>query len=272
MCACDYSSEEFLIAALESGDKKMVAAYLTGDPYLAFAKDAKAAPASATKKSHGKIRTRFKSTVLGVSYLMGAKALARKLTADTGIPHTEEEAQELIDLFAEAYSTYDDYRSDIVEEYYYEGYLMLDDGWMMGPDNDNFRSIANMPIQGMGAVVLRKAVKYVQEAGLEIALTLHDAIYVEHDSDDLSAVDTLVECMLRAFKDCYEGSPMQDIANIRVDADVWGPDFKGLKSVTTPKGLEVKAQEIYIDGRAITEYEAFSPYFENNVEELCKIL
>ena len=272
ICGCDFSSEEFLIAALESGDKKMIEAYHSGDPYLAFAKDAGAAPKDATKASHGPIRDRFKSTVLGVSYLMGAKSLALKLTADTGTYHTEEEAQDLIDLFADVYSVYDDYRNDIVEEYYADGYLMLDDGWPLFGDNDNFRSIANCPIQGMGGVVLRRAVKYAQEAGLDVILTLHDALYAEYDSDDLAAVDTLMDAMKRAFKDCYKGSPMYDIANIRVDADVWSPDYKGVSKLTTPLGVEVKAQEIYIDGRAVVEYNTFSQYFTNNVEELERLL
>ena len=46
----DYSSQEFAIAAALSGDKAMKAAYDTGDPYLAFAKKAKAVPEAAIGK------------------------------------------------------------------------------------------------------------------------------------------------------------------------------------------------------------------------------
>ena len=48
----DWAQQEFGIAAALSGDKAMQAAYMTGDPYLAFAKQAGAVPPDATKASH----------------------------------------------------------------------------------------------------------------------------------------------------------------------------------------------------------------------------
>src|SRR6476659_9940813 len=44
----DWSQQEFGIAAALSGDHNMQAAYQSGDPYLAFAKQAGAVPADAT--------------------------------------------------------------------------------------------------------------------------------------------------------------------------------------------------------------------------------
>lgn len=271
ICAIDYGSEEFLIGAIESGDKVMLRGYESGDPYLSFAKEAKAVPMNATEKSHGKIRDKFKSTTLGVSYLMGAKSLALKLTADTGEYHSEEDAQELIDLFAEVHAKYDEFRNEVVEEYQYNGYLMLADGWTMFGDNDNYRSVSNCPVQGMGGVILRRAVKYCQEAGLDVIITLHDALYCEMGAYDFKAVDLFADCMFRAFKDCFEGYELQDRANIRLDANVWGLDLDVGKT-TTPKGMEIKTQKIYIDKRAVEEYETFSPYFKNNMEYLNDLL
>ena len=46
----DYSSQEFAIAAIMSGDKNMIEAYLSGDPYLYFAKKAGAVPEDASPK------------------------------------------------------------------------------------------------------------------------------------------------------------------------------------------------------------------------------
>ena len=54
-------------------------AYRSGDPYLAFAKQAGAAPPDATKATHKAIRDQFKSTVLAVQYGMGADALAQRI-------------------------------------------------------------------------------------------------------------------------------------------------------------------------------------------------
>ena len=48
----DWSQQEFAIAAALSGDRAMMDAYASGDPYLAFAKQAGAVPADATKQSH----------------------------------------------------------------------------------------------------------------------------------------------------------------------------------------------------------------------------
>src|SRR6202008_4761107 len=49
----DWRQQEFGIAAALSGDVAMQAAYRSADPYLAFAKQAGAVPADATKTTHG---------------------------------------------------------------------------------------------------------------------------------------------------------------------------------------------------------------------------
>ena len=67
----DWAQQEFGIAAALSGDPLMMEAYCSGDPYLAFAKQAGAAPPDATKATHKAIRDQFKSTVLAVQYGMG---------------------------------------------------------------------------------------------------------------------------------------------------------------------------------------------------------
>jgi len=56
----DYSQQEFGIAAALSGDEKMMEAYRSGDPYLAFATQAGAVPPGATKQTHKSEREQFK--------------------------------------------------------------------------------------------------------------------------------------------------------------------------------------------------------------------
>jgi hypothetical protein len=75
----DWCQQEFGIAAVLSGDQAMIDAYLSGDPYLAFAKQAGAVPADATKDSHGPIRELFKQCVLAVQYGMEAESLAARI-------------------------------------------------------------------------------------------------------------------------------------------------------------------------------------------------
>ena len=93
----DWSSQEFAIAAALSGDERMIEAYASGDPYLAFAKQAGAVPEDATKLSHKRERDVFKTVVLGVSYGMEAPALASRI----GI--SELEARELLRKHRETY-------------------------------------------------------------------------------------------------------------------------------------------------------------------------
>src|SRR5258707_15655470 len=57
----------------------MLAAYGSGDPYLAFAKQAGAIPPDGTKKAYRGVRELYKQCVLGVSYGMEAFGLALKI-------------------------------------------------------------------------------------------------------------------------------------------------------------------------------------------------
>ena len=64
----DYSQQEFGIAAALSGDTAMLAAYQSGNPYLAFARQAGMAPPTATKLTHQAIRELCEACALGVQY------------------------------------------------------------------------------------------------------------------------------------------------------------------------------------------------------------
>ena len=72
----DWAQQEFGIAAALSKDNLMIEAYLSGDPYLEFGKQAGIVPSHATKESHRVQREQFKACVLAVQYGMGAKSLA----------------------------------------------------------------------------------------------------------------------------------------------------------------------------------------------------
>ena len=283
----DYGSQEFLISALVSKDENMLWAYESGDVYLAFAKLAGAVPMDGTKDEYKKERDLFKATTLGVSYLMTKVGLAAKLSADTGRKVSEEEAQELIDLFYSSYPDFAIWQKTAIENYIKKKEkIKLEDGWYMFTDNDNFRSAANMPIQGRGAAAMRKAVEFCWEEGLNVIFTLHDAIYIEYDSDDVTAMDKLYDCMLRGFIHYFEDKKAASL--IRLDGKVWSPDYtsdnllldsyskKNKKTgeletfyeFVTAKGKRISASEIFIDERALGEYKQFSKYFESSGDEL----
>ena len=204
--------------------------------------------------------------------------LAYRLTSETGRVWTEEEAQELIDLFDNNYETFSNWRKEKLNEYLDRGYLMLPDGWYLWGDNDKFRSVANAPIQGMGAVIMRRAVALAQDAGLDVIFTLHDAIYIEYDFGDLKAIDTLKECMEQAFIEQFEGEWREHAKAIRVDPQTWGigyadPDLVDgniiYQTVTTPKGLKVPASSYFYDPRAAKDFDMIKKYmFESSGQEL----
>lgn len=255
----DWSSQEFLIAGYESGDQNMVEAYFSGDVYLWFGKKCKKIPEEATKQSHKELRDRFKSTVLGIMYLMGAKSLSYKIQGDTGQSCSEEEAQEYIDFFDKIFSDYSKYRTDVHRLYKRRGYLILPDGWTLWGANPNDRSVKNCPIQGAGACIMRKSVAFAQDAGLEIPFSLHDALYMESDTEHiLHNMDVLAWAMDEGFRYYYQGK-----RPAMLEGSIWSQDFPNEDlMVVTPEGMKLKQQQIYIDGRGKAEYEQFSQYFK----------
>lgn len=262
IASIDYGSQEFLIAALISKDMNMIDAYKSGDVYLYFAKLAGAVPWDGKKEDYAAERNLFKSTTLGISYNMGALGLSKKLTDDTGREVTEKEAQELINKFELAYPNYKKWIGDL--RYTYDNYsrcIKLPDGWIMFGDNDNKRSVSNVPIQGFGSCILRQAIKNSQNSNLDIIFPLHDALYSEYLSQDFSAIDLLAESMKKAFVYYFDDDMKEHASLIRLDANVWSPDYED-GYFTTPKGLHVKSQKIYIDERSVSEYERFKKYME----------
>jgi hypothetical protein len=75
----------------------MIHAYESGDPYLAFAKQAGVIPPDGTKESHRAIRERLKACALGVLYGIGPDSLARRIDRSVA------EARELLRLHHETY-------------------------------------------------------------------------------------------------------------------------------------------------------------------------
>lgn len=260
IAAIDYGSQEFLLAALMSGDENMIKAYESGDVYLYFAKLAGAVPWDGKKSDYKEERNVFKSTTLGISYQMGAAALARKLSEDTGREFTTQDAYELINKFKNAYPDYQRWIESNEITYVEQGYLKLPDGWYMWGDNDNVRSVGNMPVQGFGATILRKAVQLCQDAGLSPIIVLHDALYVEIASTKLRLLSRFTEYMREAFAFYFAGEK-KNLARdlVRLDGNLWGPDVK--PGEIDVLGTKFKCERLYVDERGFSQYKQFSKYF-----------
>ncbi|MCA9467917.1 MAG: hypothetical protein KC643_21070 [Nitrospira sp.] len=170
----DWEQQEFGIAAYLSEDSNMIEAYESGDPYLAFAKQAGAVPPSGTKRTHGGLRDQFKVCALAVQYGMGAKALAQKLGQSSA------RGRELLALHQDTYPRFWEW-SQAVQDYALLNHsIHTVFGWRFHVDErTNPRTIRNFPMQANGAEMLRLACSLAVEQGVRVCAPVHDALLIE---------------------------------------------------------------------------------------------
>ncbi len=205
----DWSSQEFGIAAALSGDAQMQEAYYSGDPYLAFAKQAGGVPLDATKHTHKRERDVYKAVVLGVGYGMEAAALAGRI----GV--SELEARELLRKHRETYPVFWDWSQGIVDAACLTLRIRTVFGWQVqvGPDV-NPRSLRNFPMQANGAEMLRLACCLATERGIRVCAPVHDAVLIEAPADLVEVASAeMQECMQTAARVVLDGF------ELRTDAD-----------------------------------------------------
>lgn len=273
ICGIDWSSQEFLISALLSEDMAMINAYLSGDPYLFFAKEAGAVPRDGKREDHEEARDAFKSTTLGLSYLMTRVGLAVKLTTDTKKEWTEDAAQEMIDLFYDLYYDLGEYQKQVEEDYASGNPIILDDGWTMWTDNENVRSVGNCPIQGAGAVAMRRAcVSAMRDHGVRVLFPLHDALYFMGKLEDMEREIVAVrKAMRKAFISIAPKHLKKFAKAIRSDAHAWSRELPDghffIEGHGMKKPFKVVTSKLYIDKRSKVEYDQFSKYFLGRAED-----
>ena len=174
VASIDWSQQEFGIAGVLSGDERMLAAYLSGDPYLAFAKQAGAVPADATKSSHPVERELYKACLLATQYGMESRSLAFRIN------QPEIVARELLRSHREVYSAFWKWRDNIECRASLYGWQETVFGWRKWlPAGFNLRSVCNFHMQGNGAEMLRLACCLGIENGIKICAPVHDAIFIE---------------------------------------------------------------------------------------------
>ena len=226
----DYEQQEFAIAGALSGDPQMLAAYESGDCYLAFAKQAGAVPADATKKSHPAERELFKLCALGVQYGMEAKSLAVR------IARPEIEARSLLQYHREIYHRFWQWLNNITDHAILAGSQQTVFGWTnrvpvagRGPltrggrngngkkDEATFnaRSLRNFPMQANGAEMLRLACCLGIERGIEVCAPIHDAVLICAPLDRLETdVERMRLCMREASQIVLNGFEIRTEAKL----------------------------------------------------------
>jgi hypothetical protein len=206
----DWSQQEFAIAAALSGDKAMMDAYTSGDPYLTFAKQAKAVPHDATKETHGRERELFKVCSLAVQYGMGAASLADRLNEPDCV------ARELLRLHQQTYPDYWKWAQAAVDHAMLHGWLWTAFGWQIHVGrNPNARSLANFGCQANGAEMMRIACCLATERGIEVCAPIHDALLVEADDEEIeSTVEATQAAMAEASRAVLGGFELRSEAKI----------------------------------------------------------
>lgn len=176
----DYEQQEFGIAAALSGDPNMMSAYASGDPYLAFGKQAGRIPGHGTKATHGAVRELFKTCCLGVQYGMGDVSLALRLGAPPVV------ARDLLDLHHRTYPRFWRWSDAAVEHAMLLGHLRTVFGWTVHVGlNPNPRSLRNFPMQANGAEMLRLAACLATERGIGVCAPIHDALLIEAPTSEI---------------------------------------------------------------------------------------
>jgi DNA polymerase-1 len=214
----DYSSMEFLIAAALSDrhsgpTNEMLNMYLSGDPYLSFAKRVGAVPQDATKTSHKDIRVKYKTMLLAVQYGMAVATLASRLGVSTF------EAHEMLHQHRALFAQYWAWSDDWVAQALQTGTMRTVFHWWhrTGIIEFNERSIRNWPIQATGAEILRVACIIATRHGVQLLAPVHDAVLIEAQVDEIEAQAELMrEIMRRAARAVLGGHELRtDVSFVR---------------------------------------------------------
>jgi DNA polymerase I-like protein with 3'-5' exonuclease and polymerase domains len=208
----DWAQQEFAIAAVLSGDEKMLRAYTSGDCYLAFGKDAGLIPADATKASHKFQRELCKQCILGIQYGMEAASLALRIGQPTIV------ARDLLRAHHETYPAFWSWSDGVLDRALLTNKLHTVFGWCVHLGGDpNPRSLRNFPMQGHGGEMMRIAACLGTERGVEICAPVHDAFLICAPLDRLDeAIGTMRAAMAEASRAVLCGFEVRtDVAVIR---------------------------------------------------------
>jgi DNA polymerase I len=206
----DYEQQEFGIAAALSGDPAMLDAYRSGDPYLAFAKQAGAVPPDATKETHEAVRDLYKATVLGIQYGMGEEGLALRIGGPPIL------ARNLLAAHRQVYRRFWQWSDAAVDFAVLTGRIHTVFGWAQQVDAGyNARSLRNFPMQANGAEMLRLACCLATERGIEVCAPVHDALLICAPLDRIETdVATACAAMAEASRAVLAGFELRTEAKV----------------------------------------------------------
>jgi hypothetical protein len=199
----DWSCQEFAIAAALSGDPKMLEAYRSGDPYLGLARFAGAVPADATKATHPQPRELFKTCTLGSQYGITTWGLGARLG-------DARQAKDLLRDHRRVFHVYWEWTSATLDFAQLKGYLVTTFGWRIDTLNTNLRTLQNFLMQANAAEMLRIAMVYAMEMGVQVIAPVHDAFLIQAPESEIDRhVALMQEAMEIASRIVLDGFPLR---------------------------------------------------------------
>lgn len=280
LAVCDYSQQEFGTVAALSGDKAMMRAYSTGDSYLGFAIEAGAVSASAVQRYLERrraelpaddddnrvypVRELYKPVVLSITYGRGELSLARTLDLQPI------QARVLIEKSHTAFPDYWAWNEAKVR------YALLNrithtvmgfplhlppdsvedvkgQGGVVRPKviSPNARFLGNFQAQGNAAEMTRLAARLAYERGVQILLTMHDAIAAESSIAELADTRRQVEaCMVEASRIILGGFELRVDSKLiayparysdKRGVEMWGAVMRLLDQIEAAEGSQEAA-------------------------------
>jgi hypothetical protein len=213
LLSVDFDAEEICIAAALSGDGTMMAGYAGGDPHMAFAVRAGAAPEGATKHTHPIERTLYKVVNLAVNYGQTAYGLAQQ----TGM-HPQQ-AQTLLNQHRRAYPDFYAWVDRWLCGAFRLGVAYTVGGWPRKVSRqDNPRSVGNFAVQGGAGDLMRLATVNLIRQGCPLIAVNHDSFLFDVRRDRLSRLREAVDSALRcAVERLLPGAPMRWTAEVFSD-------------------------------------------------------
>ncbi len=185
----DWSNQEYAIAAALSQDPAMMAAYDHGDPYLAFAKIAGSVPPNATKDSHPVERSAYKIVSLAVLMGMGVVNIGRQ----TGTGYFG--GRELLRKHKDTSPRFWQWSDAVAATGAAARDIETAFGLVYNPGDPNQfkpRTARNFLLQSTGSDMLRVAVLLLEQAGICVIATIHDAVLVMCETHRLDEVNRKV--------------------------------------------------------------------------------
>jgi len=204
----DVISEEAGIAAALSNDPQMKKAYGERDMYLGFAYLAGAAPRDATKETHGPVRKKYKTALLGSLY--GQTVWGLKYQAKISIQEASDVLAELRRVFA-VYFTWSDNSCTVAA---INKSIATPMGWKMRVGrNTKPNKVLNFPMQATGADILHLAAYMMADRGIELLAMVHDAVLVGAPVNRIKADCEIVrECWAEASRIVLDGFELKSSA------------------------------------------------------------